>query len=201
MNISGQKDCNPTTLWKAKAPKEQLAYAGNLSGKRTGSGDTGIVLSYPVFTFFDLSIGKGGAEMVSERQYLILTNNPLVLRCMKERYEIQFFDGSSLREVLLKARDLIYIGHTLFTHPLAGSVKPNETPFKSVVVSRNAGQMQEDQAEIISNAIQTCDKFAPRNRELSQKVLEDFQLIDYTLLCGALGFDAVAGLSNATNKN
>ena len=29
-----------------------------------------------------------------------------------------------------------------------------------------------------------------------KRVLEDFQLIDYTLLCGAIGFDAVAGLSN-----
>lgn len=39
------------------------------------------------------------------------------------------------------------------------------------------------------------DKFTPKNRELTQKLLEDFQLIDYTLLCGALDYDAVAGLS------
>ena len=31
---------------------------------------------------------------------------------------------------------------------------------------------------------------------LTQKVLEDFQLIDYTLLASALHFDAIAGLSN-----
>ena len=138
--------------------------------------------------------------MASDRQYLILTNNPLVKTCMDGRYAIRFFAVLSLRVILVKARDMVYEGHELYTHPLAGSVKPNETPYKSVVVSRTAGQMQADQAEIMANSIVACDKFAPRHRELSQKVREDFQLIDYTLLSGALGFDAAAGLSNACNK-
>ncbi|MEA4994722.1 hypothetical protein SDC9_132076 [bioreactor metagenome] len=135
--------------------------------------------------------------MTSERQYLILTNNPLVKACMAERYEILLLEELTLREILVKARDMVYAGHTLYTHPLAGSVKPNETPYKSVVVSKNPGEFSAEQAGLIAGSIEVCDKLAPRRRALTRSVLEDFRLIDYTLLSGALGFDAAAGLSNA----
>jgi hypothetical protein len=39
------------------------------------------------------------------------------------------------------------------------------------------------------------DKFKPLGRVLTEKILEDFQLVDYTLISGGIGFDAVAGLS------
>lgn len=131
---------------------------------------------------------------------MILTNNPLVKTCMEGRYAVHFFEDLTLREILVKARDMVYNGHTLYTHPLAGSVKPNETPYKSVVVSQKSNEFSPEQAQIIAGSIEACDKFSPRNRTLTQQVLEDFQLIDYTLLSGALGYDAAAGLSNATNK-
>jgi hypothetical protein len=103
----------------------------------------------------------------------------------------------SFREILVKVRDLVYAGHKLYTHPLAGSVKPNETPYKSIVISREPKKtMDMDEAMIIASAVETYDKFTPRNRELPERVHKDFQLIDYTLLCGALGLDALAGLSN-----
>ena len=138
---------------------------------------------------------KGVETIKNERDFLIVTNNPLVVACMADRFELRFFEGLSYREILVKVRDLVYIGHTLYTHPLAGSVKPNETPYKSVVVSREPHTFSQEQAEMISNAMTTFDKFTPRNRELSESVLKDFQLIDYTLLAGAVDFDAAAGLS------
>ena len=106
------------------------------------------------------------------------------------------FEPVTYKEVLLKTRDLVYAGHRLYTHPLSGSVKPNETPYKSIVVSKNPKKMEMDEAEIISNSIVTFDKFPLKYRDLPEQVLKDFQLIDYTLLCGALGLDAEAGLSN-----
>ena len=132
------------------------------------------------------------------RDYRILTNNPLVVSCMEGRglYTIEFHPEKSYREILVLARDKVYVGHTLYTHPLSGSVKPNETPYKSVIVSMVPHDFDQQGAEIISNAIAVCDKFVPCTRQYTQRVLEDFQLIDYTLLCGAIGFDAVAGLSN-----
>ena len=133
----------------------------------------------------------------NERDYLILTNNPLVRRCMEGRglYTIRFQEEKSFREILVEARDMVYAGHTLYTHPLAGSVKPNETPYKSLIVSLSPHGFDAVNAELIANAIGVCDKFKPLDRTYSESVLRDFQLIDYSLLAGAIGFDAQAGLS------
>ena len=132
--------------------------------------------------------------MKSGRDIRIITNNPLVVRCLSGHYEIEFVE-CTYRELLVKARDLVFLGYGLFTHPMAGSVKPNETPYKSLVLSKQPGTFSEAHAELMSSAVATFDKFTPRNRELTDKILGDFQMIDYTLLCSALDFDAVAGLS------
>ena len=132
--------------------------------------------------------------------YLILTNNPLAVRCMEEWYSIDYLEEGSYRDVLVKVRDLVYAGHTLFTHPLAGSVKPNETPYRSVVVSRAPHAFSAEQAEIVSNSLTAFDKFPKKDRQWSERVLSDFQLVDYTLLAGAMDFDAAAGLDKARNK-
>ncbi len=133
--------------------------------------------------------------MESKSAYLIITNNPLVAACIPEEFAVAYHNISH-REVLVKARDMVYAGHRLYTHPLAGSVKPNETPYKSVVVSKRPQKMAQEEALIISGSIETFDKFPPIRRELPQRVLKDFRLIDYTLLCGAVGLDAIAGLSH-----
>ena len=135
--------------------------------------------------------------MGNERDYLILTNNPLVRRCMEGRglYTIRFQEEKSFREILVEARDMVYAGHTLYTHPLAGSVKPNETPYKSLIVSLEPHGFDAQYGELMASAIAVFDKFKPIVRQLPERVLRDFQLIDYTLLAGAIGFDAQAGLS------
>ena len=137
------------------------------------------------------------ASINNPRDFLILTNNPLVVSCMEGRglYTIRFEPERSFREILVEARDLVYAGHILYTHPLAGSVKPNETPYKSVIVSVEPHGFDAQHAELAASAIAVFDKFKPIVRELPERVLRDFQLIDYTLLCGAIGFDAAAGLS------
>ena len=137
--------------------------------------------------------------MESKRTFLIVTNNPLVAECVPADYAVDF-ENITYREILVKVRDLVYAGHKLYTHPLSGSVKPNETPYKSVVVSKVPHKMNADEAAIISNCVEAYDKFTPRNRMMSDKVLGDFQLIDYTLLCGAVDYDAAAGLSKLDNQ-
>ena len=133
--------------------------------------------------------------MESKRRLRIITNNPLVKACLPTDYWVDF-EHITYRQVLVKTRDFVYAGYRLYTHPLSGSVKPNETPYKSVVISRSPSNMEPEEAMIISSSIETFDKFPPCKRELSESVLKDFQLIDYTLLCGAIGLDATAGLSD-----
>jgi len=123
------------------------------------------------------------------RDYLILTNNPLVRSRLEGQgpYTIRFQPEKGFRDILVQARDLVYAGHILYTHPLSGSVKPNETPYKSLIVSVSPHGFDAEHSELIANAIAVFDKFRPLNRTYEESVLRDFQLIDYTLLAGAIG--------------
>ena len=131
------------------------------------------------------------------RDFLILTNNPMVSEIIAPhgKWTVQFTPEKSYRDILLTARDMIYQGHILYTHPLSGSVKPGETPYKSLVVSMEPHGMENDHAILIANAIEVHDKFQPIDWSDREDALQDFQLIDYALLSGAIGFDAEAGLS------
>ena len=132
--------------------------------------------------------------MKSGHRYRIVTNNPLVRDCLGDWYEIDYREVT-FREILVIVRDMVHMGHELYTHPIAGSVKPNETPYKSIVVDKAPGEFSMEACNLMSNALITFDKFKPLNVVYSDYHHQDFQLIDYTLLCGALDVDAIAGLS------
>ena len=88
-----------------------------------------------------------------------------------------------------KVRDRIHAGHLLLSHPLSGSVKPNETPYKSVMISRKAGKLDERSLSIIEGAIRSCAKFefkSEKYREFMPETFKDFQLIYWTLLQSAI---------------
>ena len=107
--------------------------------------------------------------------FLIITNNTLVKEKLGENYHVEYED-LSYEDTLRKVRDRVYLGHKLLTHPLSGSVKPNETPYKSVMISM----------EIIENAIHACGKFQFKSDKYKPEVYDDFRLIDCTLLESAL---------------
>lgn len=133
--------------------------------------------------------------MRKQADFLIITNNPLVAEALKNDYTVRFEKTMGYRDILVLVRDMVYLGHALYTHPLAGSVKPNETPYKSIVISSEPKEADMDMMTMIGGSLQVFDKFKPKNRVLTPKLLEDFQLIDYTLLCGALDIDAAGRLS------
>ena len=135
--------------------------------------------------------------MKTPHRIRIITNNPLVRDVLGEYYKVEYYEGLSYREILVKVRDLVYSGYELLTHPMAGSVKPNETMFKSIVVGTDMKNVDIEHCNLMMNALITCDKFKPTGIKYSEYHIKDFQLIDYTLLCGALDFDAIAGLSKA----
>ena len=66
-----------------------------------------------------------------KKAFKIVTNNPLVKETLENEYHIEFVE-CSYEEILRKVRNYIYEGYELLTHPLSGSVKPNETPYKSI---------------------------------------------------------------------
>ncbi len=120
---------------------------------------------------------------------IILTNNPDVKETFKDR-EVRFIDGG-YRDVLIEARDMVHRGHRLLTHPLMGSLKPNETPYRSIAISGEGGGLDLESLQLIENAIATFDKFAAVTRpdrgvNAPESMLADFRLLDKTLITGGI---------------
>lgn len=122
--------------------------------------------------------------MIMMSSFVILSNNPKVIA---EQENVVVVEGL-LMDVLITVRDYVHAGHRLLTHPLDGSVKPNETPYKSVVVSKKKGSLDFESLKIIDGALRVSKQMlAERPRlEWSQRVLDDFQAIDSSLLESAL---------------
>lgn len=116
---------------------------------------------------------------------VLVTNNEEVLEKFKDEIAISYKDVS-YREILVEARDLIHKGYSLETHPLSGSIKPNENPFKSILLSKKGDEIDLDSLMRIENAIATFDKFSYEFPKLNDRMLCDFRLLDFTLIESAL---------------
>lgn len=113
--------------------------------------------------------------------YIIVTNNPLVLEKHGGTHNVIYKDVS-YEDVLREVRDRIHEGHSMLTHPLSGSVKPNETPYKSIMISEERRGIDEGSVVLIENAIHACGKFEFKSDRYKPEVYKDFQLIDCTLI-------------------
>ena len=125
-------------------------------------------------------------------KYFILTNNSLAAEELGKTHEIRFVEGG-LRDVFVEARDLIHQGAVLLNHPLYGSVKPNETPFRSLLLHRAKSSTEEacasvdpESVRLIGNAINTCDKFIVKKEITDPRLLQAFQVVDLSLLKSAM---------------
>ena len=49
--------------------------------------------------------------------YLIVTNNPMAAKEFAGQGEVRLYPEDTYREILVRARDLVYIGHRLRNHP------------------------------------------------------------------------------------
>lgn len=117
--------------------------------------------------------------------YNVLTNNPLVRDMLEGRQEV-IYKEISYEDVLREARDRVYRGYRLLSHPLSGSVKPNETPYKSIMIGKRKEEIDEQSVRIIESAIESCRKFVFKSDKYKPEVYKDFQLIDWTLLESAI---------------
>ncbi len=119
---------------------------------------------------------------------IIVTNNKYVYEKYKDEMDLIHKENFNFLEILEFIRDKIHKGHILITHPLSGSIKPNETPYKTIIISKNKGELDEDSLRIIEEAILTVKKFTS-NKETpnwAERVLDDFRVIDLSLIENAI---------------
>ncbi len=118
----------------------------------------------------------------SSEKKLIVTNNPGLP--VGKGIEIERVE--TLKEVLEKTRDLVQQGYRLLTHPLAGSLKPWQNPYRSIVLAEGEN-LDYRSLEVLENALERYRSFArnKRTREsesMSEDLKEDFSTIDRELI-------------------
>ena len=112
----------------------------------------------------------------------LITNNPVAKKRLGDRYHVEYHDVSYL-DILTLTRDYIHRGHKLLTHPLSGSVKPKETPYKSIVISNTANNLDVQSLSIIEESIACTRRFV--DRDIPESALADFMEIDCSLIASA----------------
>ncbi len=115
---------------------------------------------------------------------IIITNNPYVNEKYKDTMEIMYKDELNYLEILEFLRDKIHAGHQLLTHPLSGSIKPNETPYKTIMISKEKGELDQSGILIVEESIATAKKFQTNKPtpDWVESVLDDFRVIDLSLI-------------------
>lgn len=114
---------------------------------------------------------------------IIITNNDRVYEKYKKEMRVILLD--SYEDVLIKTRDMVYNRHILLTHPQASSLKPNQTPYRSVVVyPKGEGDNMKD-IMLIEKCIETYrqwQEIAPTPKNYAEKVANDFKTIDLSVI-------------------
>lgn len=117
------------------------------------------------------------------RKATLVTNNPRVYEKYKDETNTELLH--SYEEVLLRVRDLVYDRHVLLTHPQASSLKPNQTPYRSVVVYPKGEEDNMKDIMLIEKCIETFRQWqdiAPTPEHYDEKVAYDFQTIDLSVI-------------------
>lgn len=115
----------------------------------------------------------------------IITNNHRVIDAYSSKYEVVEVTGDYLA-VLEKVRDYIHTGYILLSHPLSGSIKPGETPFKSIMISEGNDDFTSE--TLISDAYTMAKRMIDESKvkEYTEKLLDDFSVVDYDVISSAI---------------
>jgi hypothetical protein len=115
---------------------------------------------------------------------IIITNNSKIFEKYKVVYEILFLENENYIEVLYKTRDKVHQGYKILTHPMAGSLKPNQTPYKSIVLQNTVGKTDYESVKLIENSIEAAQKFLKfkSTPKWSEGILNDFKTVDLSFI-------------------
>ena len=126
-----------------------------------------------------------------EKKFVLVTNNPKALIRYQDHPAIgvEYLEGQGFLDVLVRVRDLVHGGFHLMSHPQASNLKPNQCPYKTVLVScgREAQPFDRD-VEMIESAIAAVKKFTKGMEPpvWTEKALRDFETIDLSVVESAL---------------
>ena len=189
------------------------SFARNLSGKRNASGQYSEAAVFGFTRMFfvektrqNVSVPPGDDTM--RRNVVLITNNPCFRKSV-DPLRLQFLCGTSL-DVLITARDAIHVGSSLLTHPLCGNLRPNQQPFRSILL-QNCGQKERDlNSTLYLDSISTIEEAVLLYRSYGSRLLdpkslpdamrEDHSFIDYELMRESLTLYGLLPRGHAPNS-
>lgn len=122
--------------------------------------------------------------------YLLVTNNRLCFEKYRDRVRVDYLEDGSYLDVLVRARDYVQKGSRIETHPMAGSIKPNQTPFRSVLLSdrKMDGDEVIENELMIEDAVLMTKKFLSDRpvRKWDESIVNDFRQVDLEVISGAI---------------
>lgn len=135
--------------------------------------------------------------------FQILTNNPKVVATYGDTFRVESMTDATDREVLMRARDLVHRGHRILSAPLSGSVKPWETPYRSILVTTDKGErMDMFSFDIMERALAIIRDHPTRPEgPIAPAILQDFQVIDLSLVASALESMEATGRAPLVSAN
>lgn len=116
-----------------------------------------------------------------------ITNNPYIIKmgiaCVEAKQGNVF-------ELLSYVKKEVQNGYNLITHPLTGSIRPDISPYKSIILSSRKGNIDLESMKIIENSINYALNLSSNNLiKWDKESLEDFELIDYEFIKGLLNIN------------
>lgn len=123
----------------------------------------------------------------------LVTNNPRVIEEVKNGelgsdLNLVIEKCNDLDEVMTRSRDLIHKGYKLLTHPLAGSVKPAQNPYRSIILAESEKDLDYFSLNIMEKALDKLRQFQKTKKDIEypESILEDYQLIDHSLISSGI---------------
>ena len=118
---------------------------------------------------------------------VIITNNPYV----RDAYEtLALYTDCDVRSIFIAVRDRVHGGARVLSHPLSGSIKPWESPYKSVVISAKRGALDFASLQLIEGALEKMNAYASPHMQKKPphgaSLLADFRIIDLDLMRSAI---------------
>lgn len=121
-------------------------------------------------------------------KFRCISNNPMLLGKGFSTLEFQNTDVLGLFRLVA---DEILKGYSLITHPLTSSVRPDITPYKTILLSAEAKNVDKESVILIEKAVRYAeDLYKIRKEPIYTKwdleAQKDFQLIDLSIVETAL---------------
>lgn len=111
----------------------------------------------------------------------IISNNPQV----RENCENVCYFDCAVADILVIARDLVYEGYELISHPMAASIRLIFSPYKSIILGRKLPRVNYSHAQVMEAGIEKY-RLLLSARSFADKGDIDYRDMDYILLKNAL---------------